>query len=193
MAIARALAIDAQEPDVVLARASMFFRQKHFNLACEWYERAALLNKHGLNALGMMLTCARSIGDRDAARRAATMAMERCEAVLRDHPDHSDAMGWLVPALVELGQTERVQYWIRRARMFDPDNFSAVYNFACALTAIGEYEQALDLLEQMSGAFSTDSLQWARNDPDLIPLHDQPRFQSLLASTAERLKQGACI
>ena len=186
-AITRALDIDALEPDVVLARASIFFRQRRFELACEWYERAARLNKNALNALGMMLTCARSIGDRAAAKRAATMAVERCEALLRDHPDHSDAMGWLVPALVELGQTERVQYWIRRARMFDPDNFSAMYNFACALTAIGEHEQALDLLEEMSAAFSADSLQWARNDPDLAPLHNHPRFQTLLASIAERL------
>ncbi len=187
VAITRALAIDGQEPDVVLARASMFFRQKHFDLACEWYERAAHLNRHGLNALGMMLTCARSIGDRDAARRAATMAIERCEAILRDHPDHTDAMGWMVPALVELGQTERVQYWIRRALMFDPDNFSAVYNFACALTAIGEFEQALELLEKMSGAFSADSLQWARNDPDLDPIRHLPRFQAFIENIARRL------
>lgn len=185
--IARALSSDGEDPDVVASRASIYFRQKRYGLACEWYERAARLNQFSLNALGMMLTCARSIGDRDAARRAATMAAERCEAALSDHPDNTDAMGWLVPALVELGQTERVQYWIRRARMFDPENFSMMYNFACALTVIGEHEQAIDLLGTIEAAFSADSLQWARTDPDLSPLHTHPRFQALMEKIAGRL------
>lgn len=185
--IARALAADGEDPDVVSSRASIYFRQQKYGLACEWYERAARLNQFSLNALGMMLTCARSVGDRDAARRAAMMAVERCEAALKDYPDHADAMGWLVPALVELGQTERVQYWIRRARMFDPENFSMMYNFACALTTIGEHDQAIDLLGSIESMFSGDSLQWARTDPDLSPLHTHPRFQALIESIARRL------
>ena len=63
----------------------------------------------------------------------------------------------------------------------DPEDALVLYNVACVYTQLGEYEKALDCLEQSdTAASSSEALNWIENDPDLDPLRDFPRFQALL-------------
>lgn len=48
---------------------------------------------------------------------------------------------------------------------------------------LGEYDAALDLLEQLLRSPSWLSSHWFRNDPLWAPLKANPRFQQLLAQT----------
>ncbi|MEW6178886.1 MAG: ClbS/DfsB family four-helix bundle protein [Chloroflexota bacterium] len=53
-----------------------------------------------------------------------------------------------------------------------------LYDMACLLTSGSEYDRALDLLEE---ALQLDPhlIEWCQQDPDLEPLHNEPRFQKL--------------
>jgi adenylate cyclase len=61
------------------------------------------------------------------------------------------------------------------------------YNLACALAQINEPEEALDMLECYENAMTPVTVNWMRQDTDLISLHGHPRFQALIARGETRL------
>lgn len=185
--LARALELDPDDPYVVNTRASAHFRAKRYREALPWYERAAQLDPLLIQAPGMAVTCAKQIGDKEAAARMSRLAIERCEVALARTPDSTNAMSWIVPCLMETGQHERARYWINRALMFDPGEFSMRYNFACALCEVGDFDMAMDMLEPGRDKFSPDSLRWMKIDPDLEPLRSHPRYQALIAELDAKL------
>ena len=76
---------------------------------------------------------------------------------------------------------EVAQEWVAKAVELDPEDALVLYNVACVYTQLGEYDKALDCLEQSdTAASSSEALNWIENDPDLDPLRDLPRFQALL-------------
>ncbi len=56
-----------------------------------------------------------------------------------------------------------------------PENGATLYNAACVYTRIGDRERALDLLTRAL-AVEPRANAWARDDADLDPLRDDPRF-----------------
>lgn len=64
----------------------------------------------------------------------------------------------------------------------------ALYNKACARSLAGKKDDALKLLEQSITTGSVDA-EHMEEDPDLIALHDQPRFDQLVA-LAQDLELG---
>ena len=60
------------------------------------------------------------------------------------------------------------------------------YNLGCTWALLGERELALDFLKRDFDEMRTSpgsrehQKQWAKNDPDLASLHDDPRFQALV-------------
>ncbi len=57
---------------------------------------------------------------------------------------------------------------------------SELYNMACMESVAGNPEQALAFLTQAVAQGKLDAA-WARQDPDLIWLRDDPRFEEILA------------
>ena len=56
-------------------------------------------------------------------------------------------------------------------------------NLAHIYVIIGEYDAAVDQLEELLAADSPVTLPWLKADPTWDPLRDNPRFQQLLAGT----------
>jgi hypothetical protein len=50
-----------------------------------------------------------------------------------------------------------------------------------------EPDQALDLLESCLRKAPPDDLAWITQDPDMVPLQDHPRYQTLIAREEARL------
>jgi adenylate cyclase len=140
-----------------------------------------------VQAPGMAITCAKHLGDKETVARMTRLTIERCEAALARNPDSTNAMSWLVPSLMDTGQGERARYWINRALMFDPDEFSMRYNFACALCEARDFDMAMDMLEPGRTKFSRDSLSWMKKDPDLDGLRTHPRYLALVAELDAKL------
>ena len=57
-----------------------------------------------------------------------------------------------------------------------------LYNAGCIFSLAGELERALDCLEK-AVAGGAGYVEWIRQDSNLDPLRDQPRFQALLESS----------
>jgi adenylate cyclase len=70
--------------------------------------------------------------------------------------------------------------------IIEPDDALDRYNLACAFAQIDQPDQALDLLESYFRK-APSRLAWVTQDSDLLPLHDHPRYQTLIAREEARL------
>ena len=78
--------------------------------------------------------------------------------------------------------------WIKRALLIDSENMVMRYNLACALaTYLGDLDGAIDLLVPYFASVEATLFQHAEVDPDMSPLRDLPRYQTLVAGARQRL------
>ena len=85
-----------------------------------------------------------------------------------------------LPALAYLGERDRAKDWLARALAIDPDDNIARYNAACTYSLLGESDRAIDLLEPCLQQVGPDQKLWFKNDFDLDPIRNHPRYQKLL-------------
>jgi len=155
--------------------------------AIEHCERAAQLHDADYWALGIAAACYRSLGRHDELGAAAHRALERVEKEIALHPDNARAMALGAIALAHLGEKERAKEWASRAVTIELDDAGDQYNIACAFAQMGEPDQALDLLEISVRTAPPKNLAQIRRDPDLMPLHGDPRYRALIALEEARL------
>jgi adenylate cyclase len=135
-------------------------------------------------APGMLASVYAAIGDKDGERRAASLAVVQAEQALGADPGNGYAMGFIVMCLANLGEAERAKSWAERALLLDTENQNMRYNFACAFVRLNEVDTALDLLQPILE--SSEMLSFAKTDPDLKPLRDNPRFKAMIAAAEAR-------
>jgi len=161
---------------ISFSRGQMRQAARHFRDACrivpEAYDTWYLL--------GM---CYRKLGETAKARRADKECIEAVFRRVRSNPDDTRALTMGASILVELGEPERASDWIERARAIDPEEPIIQYNCACGYINLGKFDKAFECLELAVGQTSL-SRDWVKNDPDLDPLRDDPRFQALLKEPA---------
>jgi adenylate cyclase len=163
-----------------------FFLGRHEE-AIEHYERAAQLLETDTAALDLVHMSYEALGRHDAAVSATRRALERIEKEVLAHPDNATALVAGVNALARLGEKERAKQWAFRAQAIEPDDPIDHYNLACALAQMNEPDQALDVLESCQPRISAEMVNWIKQDTDLVPLHDHPRFKALIARGEARL------
>jgi serine/threonine protein kinase/Flp pilus assembly protein TadD len=143
--------------------------------------KAAEVRSEDYQALGIIAMILRKLGRLEEAKQVAFESLNRIERWLDINPRDPRALYLGGLRQVELGRGEKGRPWVERALAIAPDDAFALYNAACFYSLLGEPERALDLLEKM---VLTDqagtSKDWMINDPDLDPLRDSPRFQSIL-------------
>jgi adenylate cyclase len=162
---------------------------QHPKDAVRYWEKASELMETDYSSVGMLMSCYRSLGDMDRARRAAQRTVARAEVIVSKEPDNGSAMAYAVLALALLGQTERAKEWAERAVLLDPNNLNMQYNLACSLVMdLHEYDAALDLLEPVIKKVNIEAVNWWKIDPDIGPIRDHPRFKAMMAAAEERLK-----
>ena len=186
-----ALRLDPESYDVNVAAGQLYYQLRRFDEAILHFEKAATTVETDFSAAGMLVSCHTVIGDKEGARRAARRALERCEKIVAVEPDNGSAMGFAVGALAALGEAERAKEWAERALLLDPDNVNLRYNFACSLvTDLHDYDAALDMLGPRFETMGIEVLNWVKNDPDLDPIRDHPRFKAILEAAEARLAQS---
>jgi len=111
-----------------------------------------------------------------AIRRRGLQAAERR---LQHNPEETRALYMGATALVSMGESERGLRWAERALALDPEEPMLLYNVGCVYSLAGELDRALEYVEKSvsSGLAYVD---WLRQDSNLDPLRDHPRFQALL-------------
>ena len=186
--IAIALHLDSESFEANIGAASLHLNQERVAEAVPYYEKAAALMEADSGPPAMLITCYSALGDMESARRAARTALTRAEAVLAQDRGNGTALGYGVAALAVLGEAERCRDWIRRALLIDPDNQNMRYNFACALSAyLKDVDGAIDLVGPFLAQVTRSDLDWAKVDPDLDLLREDPRFQSMISVAEARL------
>ena len=122
------------------------------------------------------------------AREAYQRGLESSRKHLALNPHDARAYVLGAGAFARLGETQRAKEWAERAMLLDPDNLNMKYNFACMLvTALHDYEGALDLLDPLFDRMRADVMHWVKTDPDLDPVRDHPRFKAMLSAAETRL------
>jgi adenylate cyclase len=153
-------------------------------------EAALALDPSAYRPAGMIVQAYVGVGDKQKAEAAARMLVSRCEKLLEVEPDHGGALGFMVPALAELGEADRARVWARRAVLFDPDNVRLLYNLSCGMARMKDPEAACDLLEGVLTQVNEGWLSWIEKDNDFDAMRDHPRFVALLAKARERFAKA---
>jgi adenylate cyclase len=186
--IETAIQLDPESHQVHKVAALLRFRQQRLEDSIRHYEKAVALEEGDYSSANMLATCHLALRHREAARRAAEVALARVENVLAHDSNNCMAMGHGCVALTLLGQGERAKDWMSRALLLDPENLTTRYNFACALANhLGDTESALQMLAPAFETAGTYLVNHARVDPDLDCIRDDPRFNAMLAEAEARL------
>ena len=183
-----ALELDPESYETNRSAGRLSYQLHRHEDAIRYYEKAVKLMDADVNSAMMLISCYTAIGDVTSKRRAAQLALKRTETVLAQDQYNSGVTAYSAYALAALGEGERAKARMERTLLIDPENFNTRYNFGCALSVHLEDKQAaLDMLgpafEMMSDAF----LPYAKADPDLDLLRDDPRFKAMVAAAEVRL------
>jgi adenylate cyclase len=186
--VAIALGLDPESYEVNRSAGRLNYQLHQLETAIRYYEKAASLMEADLNSASMLISCYTAIGDAAGTRRAAQLALKRAEAILARDQNNSAVMGYSAYAFAALGENERAKSRMNRAMLIDPDNFNMRYNFACAISVyLKDKEAALDMLRSVFETVTESFMPYLKADPDLELLHDDPRYQAMVAAAEARL------
>ena len=186
--IEAAIRLDPDSYEVNRESGRLRYRQRRFEDAIRYFEKAAGLIETEFYSAGMLMSCYTAIGDSDGARRASRRALDRVEKIIVQEPDNGSALACAFTAVAALGEANRAKVLAQRAVLTDPDNFSMRYNIACALIIqLRELELALALLGPVFESCPKELLNWTKSDPDFDPIREDPRFKTMLTVAEARL------
>ncbi|MGH8403543.1 MAG: tetratricopeptide repeat protein, partial [Gammaproteobacteria bacterium] len=183
-----ALKLDPESYEANRTAAKLNYVKHRFEDAIRLYEKAVSLMDSDVNSVMMLISSYKAIGDTASMRRVAELAYKRAEALLARDQNNSGIVAYSAYALTALGEGEKAKARINRALLIDPDNWNMRYNFACALCAyLKDKEAALEMMKSLTESATRPLLEYVKADPDFEPLHDDPRYQAMVAAAEARL------
>ncbi len=187
--IDEALRLDPDSWEVNREAARLIFRQGRVQDAIPYFEKAAALMDTDWHNQSMVMSCYQAMGDKAAMVRAGKLAVERVEKAISRDPANAQAIASGANALAAVGDAQRARDWIDRALLLDPENLLMRYNLACALSVhLNDKDRALDVLQPyFEQTESPTHIKHLGVDPDLDPIRDDPRFNTMLAAAKQRL------
>lgn len=186
--IAAALRLNPESWEVNKEAARVAMRKRRLDVAAKYLETAVSLMESDVHAWARLVTLYHALGESAAKKHAAEVAIRQAEEVLSHDPSNGAALSFGALAHSALGHEESAREWIDRAMLVDPDNHSMRYNFACALASyLDDADGALRHLERSLANAGAFHIMLVQVDPDLDPLREDARFQSIVARTLERL------
>ena len=179
-AIEQAMALDPNCYQAHHTFARLGFTAGDFELAAKHFLRALEIQPDDYQSPLMLTQVFVSLGRPEEAVKYAKLGVKRAEEALRLHPESSRPAQIGAPVLAYLGERERAKEWIARALAIDPDDSLVSYNAACTYAQLGESDRAIDLLETCMQRLGTNQKLWLKNDSDLDPIRNHPRYQRLI-------------
>ena len=107
------------------------------------------------------------------------------DRILEIRPDDTEALAWKADAALEIGELRWAMSLCNRVLEMNSEDSHALYQRACAETALGNVEAALNDLEAAVG--HTENLRdHARHEEMFAPLRGLERFQALVGEAADK-------
>jgi len=123
------------------------------------------------NALG-------ALGKKEAARNWIQRRIGAFENHLKQVPEDARVRVLLGADYADLGRSDDALRELNLAVTLRANEASILYNAACLYCGLGRKQEAMDILRKAWEAGFKDT-SWARRDPDLALLHDDPEFDRL--------------
>jgi len=172
-----AIAIEL-DPDLYEAHyywARLCFEQANLSEAADHFEQAWRVSPRDPKAPSLLIGIYRDLNRAEDMKTAARKSLETAMRKLEVEPDDSGTCLVCASALAHLDRYPEAVSMMDRAIKIDPSDRIVHYNLACVYAIMGDLDQALDYLEKMTGT-GMKNMDWIKNDGDLDPLRDHPRF-----------------
>ncbi|MGH8279346.1 MAG: TIR domain-containing protein [Gammaproteobacteria bacterium] len=187
-----ALKLDPESYEANRTAARLNYMQHRFEDAVRLYEKAVSLMETDVNSAMMLVSSYRALGDAAGLHRAAEVALKRADAFLAHDQSNAGVIAYSANALGALGEGERAKARMNRALLIDPDNWNMRYNFACALCGyLKDNNAALEMLKSLTTTATRPLLEYVKADPDFESLHNDPRYQAMVAAAEARLAKAS--
>ncbi len=125
-----------------------------------------------------ILNCLGALGKMEAVRNTRQRKMAALENHLKQVPEDARARILLGSDYAFLGRAEDALRELNLAVTLRANEASILYNASCLYCKLNKKAEALDTLRKSWEAGFKDA-EWARRDPDLALLHDEPEFHRL--------------
>ncbi|HEX5961869.1 MAG TPA: TIR domain-containing protein [Rhodanobacteraceae bacterium] len=186
--VAIALRLDPDSYEANRTAGRLNYQLHRYEEAVRRLGKAASLMDSDANSLIIQTSAYKALGDVANTRLTAEAASKRVDAVLAVDRNNVGAMAVGALALATLGQGEQARARMERALLIEPDNVDMRYNFACALAGdLLDKDSALEMLEPLFAGITAYLLRYLKMDRDFETLHDDPRYQAMVAAAEARL------
>jgi serine/threonine protein kinase len=125
-----------------------------------------------------IVNCLGAMGKEEVQRNMRLRRIAAFENHLKQVPEDARARILLGDDYAALGRPDDALRELNLAVTLRANEASILYNAACLYCVLKRKPEAMDALRKAWEAGFRDSV-WARRDPDLIPLHDDPEFDRL--------------
>jgi serine/threonine protein kinase len=130
-----------------------------------------------------ILNCLGAMGKEEAIRNMRQRRMAALENHLKQVPEDPRARILLGSDYAHLARSDDALRELNMAVTLRANEVSILYNAACLYCKLHRKQEAMDALHKAWEGGFRDSA-WARRDPDLLPLHDDPEFDRLYPAKA---------
>ena len=155
------------------------------------YEKAAALWPDDYRSPCQAAAAHLSLGRKDLTQTWLREGLRRLEKAVKARPENVDAMAFGAVVLVQLGEMERGHAWAKRAALLNEGNLLISYNLGCFYSLTGDFDKALDCLDEIASGTPENMAEWIKHDPDLDPLREMPRFKAFAERLASQAKRGS--
>ena len=173
----------AMRLDPKLFEASYWFgrallAEGRFQEAVKMFERASALRPEDYQAPNFLAQAYNSLDMKDEGVAANKRSIRLMEERLELNPADARASNLLAATYANFGDVEKAMDYAERSLAIDPDDAMLLYNVACTYALLGKKDDAISCLERaVDKGFGHK--EWLEHDPDLIPLRDDARFQTI--------------
>ena len=167
---------DCEGAHYLLCRA--LFAAGRYQEVVDVAETAVEASGEDYNVYVPILNCLGAMGKEEGLRNMRQRRMAALENHLKQVPEDARARILLGSDYAYLGRSDDALRELNLAVTLRANEASILYNAACLYCKLNRKSDALDALHKSWEAGFKDAA-WARRDPDLILLHDDPEFDRL--------------
>jgi non-specific serine/threonine protein kinase len=119
-------------------------------------------------------------GDHESSLKAKKRLLEVGERKLQVNPDDAIALSRMAGPYADFGDREKALSVLKKVLQLEPNDGLAQYNCACTYAVLGDKKQALTCLRNAVTSGYRNVCEWVKSDPDLVSLHNDPEYESLV-------------